>query len=98
MAAKEQGKFAEVYTGLFEVQGALTENKVDEVAVLAGVDLEKMKSDMNSAKIEKALNDMSDLAGKIQVNGVPTLVLNGKIVQTLDESVIQSEIDAVRSK
>ena len=42
------------------------------------------------------LNDMSALANKIQVSGVPTLVLNGKIVQTLDESVIQDEIDAAR--
>ena len=43
------------------------------------------------------MNDMSDLAGKINVTGVPTLVLNGKVVQTLDEAVIQSEIDAARN-
>lgn len=75
----------------------MTEAKVDEIAVLSGVDLEQMKADMNSPKIEKALNDMSDLAGKINVTGVPTLVLNGKVVQTLDEAVIQSEIDAARN-
>lgn len=82
---------------MFEAQGPLTEAKVDEIAVLSGVDLEQMKADMNSPKIEKALNDMSDLAGKINVTGVPTLVLNGKVVQTLDEAVIQSEIDAARN-
>ena len=97
LAAKEQGKFEAVYKGLFEAQGPLTEAKVDEIAVLSGVDLEQMKADMNSPKIEKALNDMSDLAGKINVTGVPTLVLNGKVVQTLDEAVIQSEIDAARN-
>lgn len=97
LAAKEQGKFEAVYKGLFEAQGQLTEAKVDEIAVLSGVDLEQMKADMNSPKIEKALNDMSDLAGKINVIGVPTLVLNGKVVQTLDEAVIQSEIDAARN-
>lgn len=97
LAAKEQGKFEAVYKGLFEAQGPLTEAKVDEIAVLSGVDLEQMKADMNSPKIEKALNDMSDLAGKINVTGVPTLVLNGKVVQTLDEAVIQSEIDVARN-
>lgn len=44
----------------------MTEAKVDEIAVLSGVDLEQMKADMNSPKIEKALNDMSDLAGQNQ--------------------------------
>lgn len=96
LAAKEQGKYAEVYHALFETNGALDEAKVDEVVASTGVDMEKYKADMNSAKIEQALNAMADLASKIQVNGVPTLVLNGKIVQTLDESVIQSEIDAAR--
>lgn len=98
LAAKEQGKFAEVYTGLFEADGQLSEAKVDEVVAAAGVNMEKYKADMNSAKVEKALNDMSELAGKIQVNGVPTLIIDGKVVQTLDESVIQSEIDAAKAK
>ena len=98
LAAGEQGKYQEVYTALFEVKGPLTEAKVDEAAVKAGVDLEKLKADMKSQKVQNTLNDASELAGKIQVNGVPTLVLNGKIVQTLDESVIQSEIDAAKNK
>lgn len=94
LAAKEQGKYAEVYGSMMEYVGSLSENKIDELAVLAGVDLEKMKADMNSAKIEAQLKATNELAGKIQVNGVPTLILNGKLLQTLDESVIQSAIDA----
>lgn len=96
LAAKEQGKYKEVYTALFEVDGPLSEAKVDEAAVKAGADLEKLKADMNSEKVERVLNEMAELAGKIQVNGVPTLVVNGKIVQTLDEAVIQEEINNAR--
>ncbi len=96
LAAKEQGKYAEAYTALFEVQGPLTEAKIDETLAKLGLDMDKLKADMNSDKVNNALNDMSALANKIQVSGVPTLVLNGKIVQTLDESVIQDEIDAAR--
>ncbi len=96
LAAKEQGKFAEMYTALFEFKGPLTEAKIDELAVLNGLDLEKLKSDMNSAKVEEILNNTAKLAGDIRVNGVPTLVLNGQLLQTLDESVIQSAIDAAK--
>ena len=96
LAAKEQGKFAEVYSAIFEIKGPLTEAKIDEAAVLAGVDLEKLKSDMESEKVNKVMSDTSALANKIRVNGVPTLVLNGEIIQTLDEGVLQQAIDAVK--
>lgn len=96
LAANMQGKYAEFLDGLMTANGRLTEAKVDELAVLAGVNLEQMKTDMNSAKIEQIMKDTSELASKIQVNGVPALVINGKMVQTLDENVIQSELDAAK--
>ena len=96
LAANNQGKYAEVLDALMTSNGALTEAKINELAVKAGVDLEQMKADMNSAKIDQIMKDTSELAAKIQVNGVPALVINGKMVQTLDEGVIQSEIDAAK--
>ena len=96
LAAKEQGKFAEVYTAIFEIEGPLTEAKIDEASVLAGADLEQLKKDMESEKVNNALSDVSALASKIRVNGVPTLVLNGEIIQTLDEGILQQAIDAAK--
>ncbi len=96
LAAKEQGKYAEAYTALFEYKGRLTEEKVIEAIAATGVDVERLKADMESEKVQNALNEMSELAGKLQISGVPTLVMNGKIVQTLDEAVIQQEIDAAK--
>lgn len=96
LAANNQGKYAELWDAMMTNKGALTEAKVDELAAQAGVDVEQMKADMNSSKVQKIMKDTSELAGKIQVNGVPALVINGKMVQTLDEGVIQSEIDAAK--
>ncbi len=96
LAAGEQGKFAEVYGALFETEGRLSEGKVDEILAQAGVDVAQAKDAMKSEKIQKTLNAVSDLAGKIQVGGVPTLVFNNKILQTLDASVIQEAIDAAK--
>ena len=96
LAAKEQGEYAEAYTALFEFKGRLTEEKVIEAIAATGVDVEKLKADMESEKVQKTLREMSELAGKLQISGVPTLVMNGKIVQTLDEAVIQQEIDAAK--
>lgn len=96
LAANNQGKYAELLDAMMTNKGALTEAKVDELAAQAGVDVEQMKADMNSSKVQNIMKDTSELAGKIQVNGVPALVINGKMVQTLDEGVIQSEIDAAK--
>ncbi len=96
LAAKEQGKFAEVYSAVFEISGPLTEAKIDEAAVKAGVDLEKLKVDMESEKVNKTLEETSNLAAKIQVNGVPSLILDNKLIQTLDESVLQDAINQAR--
>ena len=96
LAAKEQGKFAEVYAALFETQGRLDNAKVDEIVTSLGLDVEKLKKDMESDKVKNTLNSVSDLASALQVTGVPTLILNNKILQTLDASVIQEAIDAAK--
>lgn len=95
-AAGEQGKTKEFYMNIMENPGQLTETKIDELAVKAGVDLEKMKADMNSAEIAKAMTDTSALAEKIRVTGVPTLVVEGNMIQTLSESDIQRAIDEAK--
>ena len=53
----------------------------------------KLKEDMNSSKIEKTIKDAAELASKINVTGVPTMVFNNKVIQTLDAAVIQEAID-----
>lgn len=96
LAAAEQGKFADLYNAFFETEGRLTESKVDELAAAAGLNMDKLKADMNSAKVEKTLKDTAELAAKVNITGVPTMVFNNKILQTLDASVIQEAIDAAK--
>ena len=96
LAANEQGKYGEMYTAMFEAKGPLTEAKIDELAKVAGVDVEKMKADMNSEKVKTTMEHTNNLAGKINVNGVPTLIIAGKVVQTLSEDEIQAAIDTAK--
>ena len=56
-----------------------------------------MKADMNSDKVAKAMTDTSSLAEKIRVTGVPTLVVEGNMIQTLSESDIQRAIDEAKA-
>ena len=96
LAANEQGKFFDAYKAIFEFVSTPEEAKWDELGASNGVDMEKLKADMNSAKVNNALSSINNLAGKIQVNGVPALFLNGKQLQTIDGAEIQRQIDSVK--
>ena len=98
LAAKEQGKYQELWSAMMENDGALSEAKIDELAANAGIDVAKMKADMNSAKVLKTTQDTADLANTIEIRGVPTMILDGQILQTLDEGEIQRRIDAMKNK
>lgn len=95
MAANKQGKFIEFY------KKAMTGDQKDEVAVDAmakeiGLDVAAYKKDMESEEIQKALREISDLAQNIRVNGVPTLILNGKKVHAYDAEALQKVLDEAK--
>ena len=96
LAAAEQGKFVEMHNALFTVEGPLDEDKINEVAGKIGLDVEKLKADAKGEKIDGIMNANNTLAGNIQVNGVPTLILNGELLQTIDGGVIQDSIDELK--
>lgn len=96
MAANQQGKFMELNDALFNFEEQLTEEKIDELAEKAGVNMSEYKTAVASAEVEKYLVDSSNLASKIQIQGVPTMILGGKVLQTFDASEIQRAIDEAK--
>ena len=96
IAAQNQGKLMEVYGPMLEQPGLLTEEKVDEYAKKAGLDMDKYEADMDSEEADNLIQDVAALSQKVQVHGVPTLVLNGTPLQTVDPEGIQAAIDALK--
>ena len=95
LAANKQGKFFEFYNK------AMTGNQQDEAAVDAmakeiGLNIDTYKKDMESEDVKKALNEISDLAQNIRVNGVPTLLVNGKKIHAYDAEAIQKVLDEAK--
>lgn len=93
LAANKQGKFIEVHNAMFEFGGPLDEAAIDGIAQGQGLDMEKFKADMNSQEISDELAAVSNLTNKIQINGVPAMIINGKMVQTLDGAVILENLN-----
>ena len=96
LAANRQGKFVEMYTAMLGSQARLTEEIINTMAEKAGLNMEKFKADVASEEVQKEIKEVADLANKLQIRGVPTLILNGTQIQVIDEAGIQSEIDRLK--
>ena len=51
---------------------------------------------MSDSKITKKFEDIAQLSRKVEVRGVPTLIINGAPLRTIDEGPIQSAIDNLK--
>lgn len=96
LAAGKQGKFLEVYEAFMTHQGQITSDVIDEVIKKAGLDLEKTKKIMESDEVRKDLASITELSQKVEVRGVPTLVINGEPLQAIEQGPIQNAIDKLK--
>lgn len=96
LAANAQGKFMPIYTAFLGFEGRLTEEAIKQIAQENGLDMDRFAADIESDSVKTSINNISDLANKLQVHGVPFLVLNGKPLQAFDAESIQSAIDRVK--
>ena len=51
---------------------------------------------MESEEVETALRNVHELANQAGINGVPFLIINGKVVQSIDKAEIQKAINAAK--
>ncbi len=96
LAANEQGKFIEMYTALLGSTERLDEAKINAIAEKLGLDMAKYNADVTSQKVKDAINNVAQLGNKLQIHGVPSLVLNGTPLQSVSAENIQAEINKLK--
>jgi predicted DsbA family dithiol-disulfide isomerase len=96
LAAHRQGKFWDMHEKLFQKQNELNEIKIKELAQSLGLDMGKFEKDMKDPEIERMINQDLQNGFKIQVQGTPTVFVNGKLVRRADIrgilEVVESEL------
>lgn len=93
MAAERQGKFWEMYAGLFDAQDSLDPTVIRSVAKSVGLDMAQFEKDIKSAEIEGIIKrDMAE-SDQFEVGGTPTIYLNGIMVRfdNLEEKLAELE-------
>lgn len=95
LAAHRQGKFWEMHEKLFQKQNELNEVKIKELAQSLGLDMARFENDMKDSEIERMINQDLQNGFQIQVQGTPTVFVNGKLVRRAD---LRSILEAVESE
>ena len=97
LAAGEQGKYWEMHDKLFANQGSLDDATFQQHAQAIGLNVEKWRADLTSAKFNDVIQRDQALAQQLGATGTPAFFINGKKLvgaQPIDrfKSVIDSEL------
>jgi len=92
-ARRQPAHYMDFHFALLGREDSVTEEDIYAEAAKAGMDVNKLKSDLSDPAIEKTLKSSIDLAHKVGVDGTPTFILNGKFRPgALDDETLANEM------
>ena len=80
IAAEMQGKFGDYHIAMMTYRGQITDAVVMRMAAQSGVDIEQLKSDMESPKTMAIIQRTREAAAALEINGTPALVVGDTVV------------------
>jgi len=81
LAAKAQGKYLDFHYAVMSARGSLDDEQIMDIAAEVGLDIEKLRIDMEAPEIAAYLDNVQDLARSLDIRGTPTFVVENKIVR-----------------
>lgn len=80
MASIKQGKYESFHHALLSNSGALTEERIYEIARSVGLDEKQLIQDMISPVLERNIQINNSIANALGINGTPGFVIGNEIV------------------
>lgn len=78
LAAHEQGKFWDYHKLLFQNYRSINDKKIQELAKVVGLNLDKFQADMGSPDIQALITRDIQEGRKNGVRGTPSIFINGR--------------------
>ena len=98
MAAGKQGKFWEMHEKLFANQKTLSDAKVEAIARELGLNMEQFSKDLKDPATTSLIDRDIKSGQQINVQGTPTIFINGKLSSQRTLQGFQQVIDAELKK
>jgi protein-disulfide isomerase len=99
LASERQGKYWKLHIAMFSHGGKITKSAVDEIAAAQGLDMVKLKKDMEDPVISQTILQNRALAQSLAINGTPAFIIDDKVIPGyLPGPELAAAIDDVRAK
>ena len=87
LAATTQGKYMAYHNAMMGFEGRLTEANIFDMAKAAGLDVARLKRDMNAPSISDQIISVFNLARGIRAFQTPVFIINGKLLSSESASI-----------
>ncbi len=94
MAANRQGRYHEFHVAVMSAREELTEDGVIGIAADIGLDIERLRRDINDPAIEGYLDETAQLAEALGIQGTPAFVIGDMLVPGAIDGAEMKEIVA----
>lgn len=89
LAAKKQGKYWEVHRALLEYRGSVDAESALKIAAKQGLDVDKLKADMDSPEVTAEITKVRELAQKMGINGTPHFLVGDRTIPGAPENLYE---------
>lgn len=101
IAAAKQGRYFEVHIALLKSRGQNDERSAMRLAENLGLDMDKLRKDMESDEVRKILRETRELGNKLGIQGTPFYLVGDRSIPGAPEDlfqVFQQNVAEVRKK
>jgi len=99
LASVRQGMYVEYHKAMMQSPGSITDDRAIEIAATVGLDVDRLKRDMEDPEIQAAIERNHELAATLGINGTPTFVAGTKmLVGAQPRKVIEDMIARARKQ
>ncbi len=98
IASIKQGKYWDLHVALFQHEGKIAKDSVDEIASGIGLNMDQLKKDMEDPATQEILVRNRNLAQALAINGTPAFIIDDRLVPGyLPQAELTAAINEVRT-
>lgn len=80
IASKKQNKYWDFHVAMMNARGTLNEKRVLNIAEKIGLDIEKLRQDMEAENVKQEITESHTLANRVGINGTPAFVIDDRLI------------------
>ena len=99
VASIEQGKYMEFHVAMMNAKGALTQTRIEDIALSVGIDIVELNTKLKDKAVEASVEANMEMAHALGIDGTPGFVVGGQVLIGLrDSEELSRAVKEARSK